>query len=88
MPKEMYLAYIVFNVRDGNDLETIGVYPTVEGALSALKDSVIDEFNFIIDDELFAKAVEDKYLFIEDDLKDSRYGVEKVTAYVWRWGAN
>jgi len=88
MPKEMYLAYIVFNVGDGNDLETIGVYPTVDDALSALKDSVIDEFNFIIDDELFAKAVEDKYLFIEDDLKDSRYGVEKVTAYVWRWGAN
>lgn len=82
MPKEMYLAYIVFNVGDGNDLETIGVYPTVDSALSALKDSVIDEFNFIIDDELFAKAVEDKYLFIEDDLKDSRYGVEKVTAYV------
>jgi len=82
MPKEMYLAYIVFNVGDGNDLETIGVYPTVDSALSALKDSVIDEFNFIIDDELFAKAVEDKYLFIEDDLKDSRYSVEKVTAYV------
>ena len=88
MPKEMYLAYIVFNVGDGNDLETIGVYPTVDSALSALKDSVIDEFNFIIDDELFAKAVEDKYLFIEDDLKDSMYSVEKVTAYVWRWGAN
>jgi len=82
MPKEMYLAYIVFNVGDGNDLETIGVYPTVDSALSALKDSVIDEFNFIIDDELFAKAVEDKYLFIEDDLKDSMYSVEKVTAYV------
>lgn len=81
MAKEMYLAYFVFNLSDGHDLDVIGVYSTVEGALNALTEAVLDEFDSVIDDDILEKAVEDKYLFIEDDLTDARYGVKTVLTY-------
>jgi len=84
MAKEMYLAYFVFNLSDGSDLDVIGVYSTVEGALSALTEAVLDEFDSVIDDDILEKAVEDKYLFIEDDLTDASYGVKTVLTYGWR----
>lgn len=81
MAKEMYLAYFVFNISDGSDLDVIGVYSTVEGALNALTDAVLDEFDSVIDDDILEKAIEDKYLFIENDLTDARYGVKTVLTY-------
>lgn len=74
--KLVYLAYAVFNLMDGSDFHPIGVFPTLEGALEALKEYMIDNEDEDLTHELTSGGTT---FYTEDD--DRSYNITPITIY-------
>ena len=74
--KLAYLAYAVFNLMDGSDFHPIGVFPTLEDALQALKEEMIDNEDEDLTHELTSGGTT---FYTKDD--DRSYNITPITIY-------
>lgn len=77
MKTRMYLAYAVFNLDDGHDFMTIGVYRKLECAVNAMKRYMVDNENPELVKELDSVPEGETY----DEDCNRYYSIEQIDVH-------